>query len=102
MWGKNSKADHILENKLLEAFPEMKFSFSSMYAGYVCGGEGGMNLLTLQAMNTHTHTHTHTHTRLRVEGEEGRNSYSGRGGSIRRNSRFRFILNSHSHYAGLK
>lgn len=63
MRGKNSKAEHILENKLLETFPEMKFSFSSMCVGCVCGGEGGMNLLALQAVNTHTHT---------VEGGRGR------------------------------
>ena len=43
-----------------------------MYAGYVCGGEGGMNLLTLQAMNTHTHTHTHTHAHTHGCGWKGK------------------------------
>lgn len=51
--------DHVLENRLLEAFPEVKSSFSSECVG-VCGRRKGGACLLLSKEHAHARTHTHT------------------------------------------
>ena len=53
--GKNSNADHTLENKLLETFPEMKFSFSSLCTDVCMGGWGEGQACLPFSIWIHTH-----------------------------------------------